>query len=139
MITYQPVLNTEKTSWKQRNGLQKWGKKYYNGARTIYKQVCLISAAMMSWVWWRVEFILFAENSQILHKTSNIPVLLTFMYLVVALNLLVNNQPTHCRTQLIIAAEIRHKGLSSGIVWKIWEDYFSLKSWGGLNCNVLKF
>jgi hypothetical protein len=35
-------------------------------------------------------FNLFAENSQILLKTSVIPILLTFMYLV-ALNLLVNN------------------------------------------------
>ena len=49
-------------------------------------------------------FILFAENSQILLKIYVIPInpiLLTFMYLV-ALN------STHCRTQLIIAAEISH-------------------------------
>ena len=36
-------------------------------------------------------FILFAENSQILHKIFVIPILFTFIYLV-ALNLLVNKQ-----------------------------------------------
>ena len=36
-------------------------------------------------------FILFADNSQILHKISVIPIVLTFIYLV-ALHLLLNNQ-----------------------------------------------
>ena len=51
--------------------------------------------SMMSWVGFLIKdsdvFILFAENSQILFKTSVIPILLTFLYLV-ALNMLVNNQ-----------------------------------------------
>ena len=55
---------------------------------------------MMSWDGCLLKdselFILFAENSQILHKIFVIPILLTFIYLV-ALYLLVN-QPT----QLIV-------------------------------------
>ena len=60
-----------------------------------YLVLCLISAAMMSWVGCLLTdselFILFAENSQILLKISVIHILLTFIYLV-ELNLLVNNQ-----------------------------------------------
>ena len=52
-------------------------------------------SSTMSWVGCLLKdselFILFAENSQILLKISVIPILLTFIYLVV-LNLLVNNQ-----------------------------------------------
>ena len=52
-------------------------------------------SSMMSWVccllkYWEI-FILFVENSQIVLKISVIPILLTFICLVV-LNLLVNNQ-----------------------------------------------
>ena len=72
--------------------------------------MCLISAAMMSWVQRWVEldvyvltnselFVLCAENGQILHKISVIPSLLTFLYLV-ALNLLVHKQPTQLIVEL---------------------------------------
>ena len=75
---------------------------------------------MMSWVGYLLKdselFILFAENSQILHKISVIPILLTFIYLVARLYLLVNNQlnssstSNHCPTQLIIQlnSSLRH-------------------------------
>ena len=57
--------------------------------------MCLISAAMMSWVGCLLTnselFILCAENDQIILKISVIPILLTFIYML-ALNLLVNNQ-----------------------------------------------
>ena len=48
-------------------------------------------------------FILFAENSQIFLKISDIPILLTFIYLI-ALNLLVNNQ-LNSSLQHIIATQ----------------------------------
>ena len=65
----------------------------------------------LSWFFtkrFRVFFILFAENSQILLKNSVIPILLTFIYLV-ALNLLVNkqlnslsNSTHHCGTVVVL-------------------------------------
>ena len=62
----------------------------------VSRLVWQLCTAMMSWVGCLLKdsklFILFAENSQIHLKISVIPILLTFIYLV-ALNLLVNNQP----------------------------------------------
>ena len=58
----------------------------------------------------KIFLILFAENSHIFRKTSVIPILLTFMYLV-GLNLLVKTT-THRPTQLVIAAHNCHTGIN---------------------------
>ena len=49
----------------------------------------------------KIFLILFAENSHIFRKTSVIPILLTFMYLV-GLNLLVNNQLNSSLRHIIV-------------------------------------
>ena len=81
---------------------------------------------MMSWVGCLLKdsdhFYLIAEKSQILLKISDIPILLTFMYLVV-LNLLVNNQLNSSLWQIIdslVVKNPRRQGcrLSRGL--KIW-------------------
>ena len=58
----------------------------------------------LSWFftkWFRVFFILFAENSQIFLKNSVVSILLTFIYLV-ALNLFVNNQLNSSLRHIIV-------------------------------------
>ena len=75
----------------------------------------------MSWLFtnrFRVCFILFAKNSQILLKISDIPILLTFMYLV-ALNLLVNNQLNSSLRQIIVTNEIKARPLIAINPWTV--------------------
>ena len=76
----------------------------------FFFHVWQLCAAMMSWVGYLLKdseaFILFSENSQILVKISDIPILLTFMYLVV-LNLLVNNQLNSSLRHIIVTQYFR--------------------------------
>ena len=70
---------------------------------------------LMSWVGCLLKdselLILFAENSQILLKISVIPILLTFMYYLVALSLLVRNQTNSSLRQIIDSLALRIKKL----------------------------
>ena len=85
---------------------------------------------MMSWVGYLLtdsEFFLifFAENSQILLKISVIPILFTFMYLVV-LNMLVNNQ---------LNSSLRQKlGTLDNCLTNVW---LMPKFWLPDNCQLL--
>ena len=66
-------------------------------------------SSMMSWVGFLLKdselFVLFAENSQILHKISVTPILLTFMY-VSGSPEFVSKQPTQLIVKLI--STLRH-------------------------------
>ena len=89
---------------------------------------------MISWISCLLKdsdlFVLFAENSQILLKISVIPILLTFMYLLVNNQLNSSLNSTHHWTQLIIAAHnchtefFSHSGLvciSRLTLWHSWD------------------
>ena len=112
-----------------------------------------ISVPMMSWVGCLRKdselFTLFTENSQIILRISDIPILLTFMYLI-ALESVGKTNSTHRPTQLFIAAHNCHTCLKSNtketfipkfsvvfhqqltqvdIIWQMfWQDLFYWKA-----------
>ena len=107
--THFGVLHYPRNSWSWNFMITFWDQKWWNAKTPLCNnyvpQWWVEFEDELSWLFtkrFRVFFILFAENSQILLKISVIPILLTFMCLV-ALNLLVNNS-THRWIQLIIAA-----------------------------------